>query len=196
MRFPGIAVLLCLVPFLGCGGRDSLVVGPDPGDGVGGRGTPLDAGPVVGGKPDGGGGALVCVLPSCVATLVNACPTTGVRCRTQGSLTTGQTRQCYDNKVAVNSTLGLSGALVSVTRPDGTPCYTIEGSFLGGTSATFQVVNAAGSPVATGMVQQSGDAAEIVLTCTAGGGSVTLPLACTPLAGALTGGGCTSGTCS
>jgi hypothetical protein len=191
MRWPAIALLL----FLGCGGRDSLVAGPGP-DGVGGGGgTALDAGPIVGGQPDAGRGALVCVLPSCVATLVNACPTTGIRCRTQGSLTTGQTRQCYDNKVAVSSTLGLSGALVSVTKPDGTPCYTIEGSFLGATSATFKVVNAAGSPVAAGMVQPSGDSAEIVLTCASGAGPVVLPLACTPLAGALTGGSCTPGTC-
>jgi hypothetical protein len=189
MRWPAVAVLL----FLGCGGRDSLVVGAAPDDGLGAGAS--DAGPVVGGQPDAGRGALVCVLPACVATLLNACPTTGIRCRTQGSLTTGQTRQCYDNKVAVTSTLNLSGALVSVTKPDGKPCYSIEGSFLGATSATFKVVNPAGSPVAAGMVQQAGDSAEIVLTCTGGAGSVVLPLACTPLAGALSGGGCTPGTC-
>jgi hypothetical protein len=192
MRWQAVAVLLAL----GCGGRDALVPDPQPTGAAGGAaGDPGGGPPPISGKADGGGGGLVCVLPSCVATLVTACPTTGVRCRTDGSLATGQTRQCYDDGVTVSSTLGLTGALVKVAKPDGSPCYSIAGSFLGATSATFQVVNAAGATVATGMVQQSGDSSQILLTCTNASTSVMLPLACTPLAGALSGGGCTPGSC-
>jgi hypothetical protein len=199
-----LALIVALLA-LGCGGRDSLIVPPLPPDGDGGSGVtptggvgggPDAAPPVIGGRIDAGGGTLVCVLPSCVSTLVNACPTTGVRCRTQGSLSVGQTRQCYDNNVSVASTLGLTGAQIVVTRPDGKACYSIVGSFLGASSATFRVLDPSGTPVAEGQVEPASDgSSKIALTCTGAAGTVILPLECTPLAGAISGGGCTMGTC-
>lgn len=205
------ALAVTILFLASCGGRDQLVVQPPPPSDEVDAATPpeLDAAPdappaAIGNRADAarpdapradGGGTLVCVLPACVANLVSACPTTGIRCKTEGNAALGQSHQCYDNGVNVSSTLGLTGAQIAITRADGQPCYSIAGSLLG-SSATFEVLDPSGNGVASGQVEQAADgSSKILITCAGAAGVVTLPLDCTPLAGAFSEGSCTAGTC-
>jgi hypothetical protein len=122
--------------------------GGGAGAGVGGVGG-------MGGTGTGGGAGTMYTnleLPQCVKTLVGACATTGA-CTSEAT-STGASEICFDSGVGA-SIMGTGTAIdtriVRVSKPDGSPCYSLESGVL----ITGEVVrtvwkDAAGQVVATG----------------------------------------------
>lgn len=92
-------------------------------------------------------------LPACVKNLVAACATAGT-CTSEGTDTGAVSELCFASGVRASFTGEFAGThgtkTVSVTKADGSPCYSLETSLSGGEILLYAWKDAAGQVVATG----------------------------------------------
>jgi len=157
-------------------------------NGTGGLGTTNGTGGS--GTTGGNGSTGTCNIPSCIATLMNACVPSGT-CVDQTDLTTYSSNDCFANGVKIITSVDMTTLAIVMTYKNGSStCYSVEATGTT-TTAALTIKNASGTVVATG----TEDTTSTTLTCT-GGQPVTLDANCDSTA--LTGdtSNCTTGTCT
>jgi hypothetical protein len=144
-------------------------------------------------------------LPACVKNLVAACATTGT-CTSEGTAGT-VSDLCFASGVRASFTgefAGTSGSkTVSVTKADGSPCYSFETSLHGGEQLQYTWKDATGQVVATGSNSGGFGTPSVQIMCAGGGETKTCDFStdtCCDLtnlgnATCVSPVSCTSGTC-
>lgn len=203
-----VAVLIWLpaVLALGCGSGTSsapdatgaagadAAAGSTGAAGMGGAGTG-GGGAGTGGAGTGGGGAGTGggAAPSCLRDLFAACATDGACVFQLGDAGASSRQVCYASGVKARTT-GAScsstppdSSMTTVTKPDGSLCYTVEtqliyGHACEGGASTWK--DAAGTVVATAAISSGlGNTSSVTVTCSSGGAPtayVAAGQACTP----------------
>jgi hypothetical protein len=190
----------------------SCSVGPCPGSvgGSGGRGgSGGSGGSGSGGGRGGTGGSVDLKLPDCVQALVASCQPGGT-CVSELTDGAAWSQLCFSSGVRATTEgdfVGSGGSkVISVSKADGTPCYSFQTTLIGGELYQYVWKDAAGQVVATGS-EGPFSTPTAQLTCAVGGqtttcnGSIVNPTgACcsVSLLGNTTCGGtpaCTTGRC-
>lgn len=149
------------------GSSEAGALGTDGMAGVGGRGgsgTGGIGGSGTGGSSTGGiGGNATWTPPTCLTDLFAACPIDGACVSHAGDAGVGD-RYCFASGARAERTnVSVCGAVsqpnddvVTVTKADGTACFTVTTSWFGCEVGTYTWTNAAGTVVAIGSTQGGG----------------------------------------